>query len=73
MLLILFLLLQLVIDFEKFMDPDIADLTQAQNAIAGYQYALTDNTLDSKLLQDWQNVVVSPINSTFVSNLQCKL
>ncbi|KAK3801475.1 hypothetical protein RRG08_010055 [Elysia crispata] len=55
----------LIAEFEKFYGPDIDDLTQAQAAIAGYQYALPDNTHDSKLLDDWQNVVVSPINSTF--------
>ena len=58
---------QLIAEFEKFYDPDIDDLTQAQNAIAGYQYALPDNTHDTKLLEDWRNVAVSSINSTFVS------
>ncbi|XP_041351012.1 uncharacterized protein LOC121369995 [Gigantopelta aegis] len=68
---------QIDVELSKFYDPDIIDNDEAMSAISRYEWALTDNRHDSRLLEKWTHVTnlqdINSADTSFIVTLAGKL
>lgn len=51
---ILFIIFQIIVSIDHFKDPDIESLDEAKAVMDHYEWAVADNSINTKLLTKWK-------------------